>query len=215
MTTTTTEKSEPTEYRRECAALVDIARTKLDRGLPLTLHERLAFNVDLAWERSKEVLKHVSERRGKNDTAVLYTQGAHNSARLAVRLILAEVYMLSARQSDRRQEIEKHVAELHQRILELEEHFPSVEGTFDPKKDYRAGAIVALNGASFVARRDKPGPCPGAGWQLSASQGKRGKPGPRVKALTVDGQGMLTLTNADGSTVKCDLYPLLSKVERT
>jgi hypothetical protein len=51
--------------------------------------------------------------------------------------------------------------------------------------------VVALNGGSFVALKDKPGPCPGSGWQLIASQGKRGvagekgergPPGPRGDA---------------------------------
>jgi hypothetical protein len=104
-----------------------------------------------------------------------------------------------------------------------------VASTYDPeKKDYRELEIVALNGGSFVARKDDPGPCPGAGWQLIASQGKRGnpgEPGPRVKgdpgppgspivSADVDNEGMLTLTNGDGSEVRCDLYPLLSKLAR-
>ena len=37
--------------------------------------------------------------------------------------------------------------------------------------------VVALNGGSFVALKDAPGPCPGPGWQLIASQGKRGAAG--------------------------------------
>ena len=41
----------------------------------------------------------------------------------------------------------------------------------------RYGDIVALNGGSFIARKDDPGPCPGAGWQLISSQGKRGDKG--------------------------------------
>jgi hypothetical protein len=49
-----------------------------------------------------------------------------------------------------------------------------VRGLFSDKETYKALDIVALNGGSFVARRDDPGPCPGAGWQLIASQGKRG-----------------------------------------
>ena len=36
---------------------------------------------------------------------------------------------------------------------------------------------VALNGGSFIALKDAPGPCPGPGWQLIASQGKRGAAG--------------------------------------
>jgi hypothetical protein len=54
-----------------------------------------------------------------------------------------------------------------------------VRGLFSVKETYKALDIVALNGGSFIARRDNPGPCPGAGWQLIASQGKRGDKGER------------------------------------
>jgi hypothetical protein len=37
--------------------------------------------------------------------------------------------------------------------------------------------VVALNGGSFMARRDGPGPCPGPDWQLIASPGKQGERG--------------------------------------
>jgi hypothetical protein len=36
---------------------------------------------------------------------------------------------------------------------------------------------VALNGCSFVARRDDPGECPGQGWQALTLPGKRGEKG--------------------------------------
>jgi hypothetical protein len=51
---------------------------------------------------------------------------------------------------------------------------PFVRGTFDPATKYRGLDIVAVNGASFIARHDDPGECPGAGWQLLAKQGQRG-----------------------------------------
>lgn len=105
----------------------------------------------------------------------------------------------------------------------------TLEGTYDEKKaDYRRLSVVALNGAAFIAKRDEPGVCPGDGWQLFAMQGKRGKPGepgrdgkpgergepgPGLIDGGVDGQGLLTLVNGDGSTVAIDLYPLLSKIE--
>jgi hypothetical protein len=53
----------------------------------------------------------------------------------------------------------------------------TVRGTFDETTDYHCLDIVALNGGSFIALKDAPGPCPGGGWQLIASQGKRGTPG--------------------------------------
>jgi hypothetical protein len=53
----------------------------------------------------------------------------------------------------------------------------AVRGTFDQNVSYRRLDIVALNGGSFIALQDAPGPCPGSGWQLIASQGKRGAAG--------------------------------------
>ncbi len=54
----------------------------------------------------------------------------------------------------------------------------TVRGT-DESAEYRRLDLVALNGGSFVALRNLPGPCPGSGWQLVASQGKRGVAGER------------------------------------
>jgi len=55
----------------------------------------------------------------------------------------------------------------------------TVRGTFDESVSYRRLDVAALNGGSFIALKDAPGPCPGAGWQLLASQGKRGIAGAR------------------------------------
>ncbi|MFD0948115.1 hypothetical protein ACFQ1E_17360 [Sphingomonas canadensis] len=97
-------------------------------------------------------------------------------------------------------------------------------GLWQPDISYELNDVVALNGASFVAIRNEPGVCPGEGWRLLAQRGERGSrgekgdrgdrgpPGPRVEQLHVDGEGMLTLVNSDGSAVQCDLYPLLSKL---
>jgi len=52
-----------------------------------------------------------------------------------------------------------------------------VRGTFDESVSYRRLDVVALNGGSFIALKDAPGPCPGSSWQLLASQGKRGAAG--------------------------------------
>ena len=99
-------------------------------------------------------------------------------------------------------------------------------GLYDPERSYSAMQVVALNGGAFVARHDNPGPCPGDGWALLASQGKTGKPGPKGEAgprgiagpavarLVVDDTGMLTLVNADGTKIECDLYPLLERIDR-
>jgi hypothetical protein len=57
-----------------------------------------------------------------------------------------------------------------------------IRSTFNPRERYKALDVVALNGASFVAQQDDPGPCPGDNWQLLCSQGKKGAPGVDGKA---------------------------------
>src|SRR5262245_6326055 len=54
-------------------------------------------------------------------------------------------------------------------------------GTYQTGVSYTRGDVVALDGGSFVARRDNPGKCPGDGWQLMAKQGQRGIAGPEGK----------------------------------
>jgi hypothetical protein len=56
---------------------------------------------------------------------------------------------------------------------------PNVKGTFDSNATYLYLDIVALNGSSFIAIKDSPGRCPGDGWQLLASAGRRGPRGDR------------------------------------
>ena len=64
------------------------------------------------------------------------------------------------------------------KVLITEALAQRIRGTFDPKAKYNLGDVVALDGASFIARRDNPGPCPSAEWQLLARQGARGIAGP-------------------------------------
>jgi hypothetical protein len=54
-----------------------------------------------------------------------------------------------------------------------------VRGTWDPGASYFTLDVVALDGASFVAKRDNPGVCPGEFWQMLSRQGKKGPPGPQ------------------------------------
>jgi len=56
-----------------------------------------------------------------------------------------------------------------------------VKGTYQASVKYERGDMVALDGGSFIARKDNPGPCPGSGWQLFAKQGARGRDGPEGK----------------------------------
>jgi hypothetical protein len=39
-----------------------------------------------------------------------------------------------------------------------------VRGTFRESAEYRQLDVVALNGGSFIALKDAPGPCPDGGW---------------------------------------------------
>jgi hypothetical protein len=54
-----------------------------------------------------------------------------------------------------------------------------VRGTFDSGATYCLNDVVASGGSSWVALKDSPGTIPGPGWQLIASQGKRGVKGER------------------------------------
>src|SRR6516165_10365776 len=77
-----------------------------------------------------------------------------------------------------------------------------IRGTHDPKAEYFANDLVAKDGASFVAKRNNPGPLPGDGWQLLARQGargvagERGAPGrdaPTIKSWKLDRQRYLVI----------------------
>jgi hypothetical protein len=54
---------------------------------------------------------------------------------------------------------------------------PSVCGTFDAYKTYARLDVVECDGASYLARCDDPGICPGDGWQLLSRPGRRGPAG--------------------------------------
>jgi hypothetical protein len=103
-----------------------------------------------------------------------------------------------------------------------------IEGTYDPAAKYRRLSIVTLNGSSFVARHDDPGPCPGDGWQLFASAGRRGQQGPkgergergwmglsaiapRIASTGIDAEYNLNLLYNDGSR---DTIPLRGAFEQ-
>lgn len=56
---------------------------------------------------------------------------------------------------------------------------PMIRGVYSEQSEYLALNVVSLNGGSFIAKQDNPGQCPGDGWQLIASQGRRGDKGER------------------------------------
>jgi hypothetical protein len=55
---------------------------------------------------------------------------------------------------------------------------PNIRGTYGDAVEYHYLDVVMVNGSSFVALKDAPGPCPGDDWQLLASRGSRGHRGP-------------------------------------
>jgi len=99
-------------------------------------------------------------------------------------------------------------------------------GHWKAAEAYEALDVVMLDGSSFVAVSDAPGACPGEDWRLLSPRGKAGPPGPAgigergypgppgplPQALVVDDEGMLTLHYSDGTTLDCDLYPVLAKL---
>ena len=80
----------------------------------------------------------------------------------------------------------------------------AVRGTFDQSASYRRLDVVAFNGSSFVALKDAPGPCPGPGWQLIASQGKRGAAGEKGERGLPGPRGDAGLSGATISGWKID-----------
>jgi len=80
---------------------------------------------------------------------------------------------------------------------------PQIRGTYSetPDKPYCRFDIVALNGSSFIARAEKPGPCPGPDWQLIASAGRPGKPGPRGERGEAGRAGERGLPGEAGPTI--------------
>lgn len=105
----------------------------------------------------------------------------------------------------------------------------NLRSTWSAEEAYARLDVVALDGGSFVARRDDPGPCPGDGWMNLVQRGKagkpgergqqglpgaRGEPGPAVIDFDIDETGMVTLTNGDSSTIERDFAPVLSRLMR-
>ena len=83
-------------------------------------------------------------------------------------------------------------------------HSFTVRGTFNETAEYHRLDVVALNGGSFIALKDAPGPCPGPGWQLIASQGKRGVAGEKGERGPPGPRGDVGLSGATISGWKID-----------
>lgn len=104
---------------------------------------------------------------------------------------------------------------------------PSFRGAWKAAGAYQALDVAMVDGSSFIALRDAPGPCPGDGWRLLAGRGKSGPPGPpgaqgergwpgppgaSVASLAVDADGLLTLRMSDGTALTADFYPVLARL---
>jgi hypothetical protein len=88
----------------------------------------------------------------------------------------------------------------------------NIKGTFDANTVYNYLDVVAFNGSSWVATRDRPAGVPGPGWQLLSSAGRRGPRGecgpvgrdgadaPRWASVSFDPKRMsFTTRMSDGS----------------
>jgi hypothetical protein len=95
-----------------------------------------------------------------------------------------------------------------------------VRGTYQPGEPYSRLDVVALNGGSFVARRNNPGACPGDDWQALCFQGKKGPVGPKGDRGECGPHGSsiasceleparytLILNHSDGTSVSINLRP--------
>lgn len=96
---------------------------------------------------------------------------------------------------------------------------PNFRGGFKAGEQYERFDIVMHDGSSFIAVSDTPDPmrCPGEGWRLLASAGKRGVPGIQgvagsIATVRVADDGLVTIVETSGKETSFDLYPLLSKI---
>jgi hypothetical protein len=85
-----------------------------------------------------------------------------------------------------------------------------VHGQFEPGRDYRKFDLVCFDGCEWRARCDDPGPLPGAGWALSAVQGKRGGKGERGERGEKGAAGPAGATISDWIVDGYCATPLLS-----
>jgi hypothetical protein len=133
-----------------------------------------------------------------------------------------------AQEQDSFREVITHAFALFQReflaeckALITEKLTQRIRGTFDPRATYNASDVVAKDGASFVARHENPGVCPGAGWQLLAKQGQRGPSGekgrdaPRIIGWVVDREAFTVTPKFSDGTIGplLELRALFEQVE--
>jgi hypothetical protein len=100
---------------------------------------------------------------------------------------------------------------------------PRVRGLWVEGQDYRALDIVALNGGSYIARRDAPGPCPGeqgdpgpAGERGPVGpKGVKGDAGPRLINWHIDRKTFRAIGKmSDGNETVLELRPLFEQFQQ-
>jgi hypothetical protein len=99
-------------------------------------------------------------------------------------------------------------------------------GLFDPTRTYSKFDIVSLDGGEYRACRDAPGDCPGDGWRMSATRGKRGAPGrdgergpqgpagrtgASIESVT-EKNGVVIIAMSDGETHAIDLDQIVKTI---
>jgi len=110
---------------------------------------------------------------------------------------------------------------------------PRPRGTYRDVGEYKELDIVALNGCSFIAKRDDPGACPGDGWQaltlpgkrgdrgekgergLQGERGERGEAGASLIGFKISDDGYaIKALNSDGEEVGFDMRVLFERYHR-
>jgi hypothetical protein len=78
-----------------------------------------------------------------------------------------------------RTELARLERELARRLTSLETGTAGLRlrGAYRSDQDYDRLDVVTLDGSSYIARQDSPGPCPGDGWRILASAGGTGPQG--------------------------------------
>jgi len=103
-----------------------------------------------------------------------------------------------------------------------------LRGTYDPATAYQAFDVVTSNSMWFAAKKDNPGPCPGAGWQSGpvarrGEKGERGDKGPKgeqgapgrelIDLVFDDKDYTATFVFSDGTTIARSLRKLFEPFE--
>jgi hypothetical protein len=91
----------------------------------------------------------------------------------------------------------------------------NIRETFDPNEEYSELDVVTLDSKWFVAKHNKPGPCPGPGWKSGPGIGKTGKPGPQgERGLKGDAGATLEIVTWEINRETYEVSPIMSDGER-